>query len=346
MKMKSIWPINTVVVALMYAMLASGASAQTYGGSATGASVTVPATGTTIRAASGTLPISGGGAHAGLSIGDIPGSATGGVVSLAAGTMHAAIVGLDATRGEASMANINLTVSGNQITSDFLSARGSRGCHDGDDEGESHAENLVINGQPIVVTGVPNQTVTMPNGTVIINRQTSSVIGTSKELSIDALYVTTTDAITHQQLAEVALASSDSKVDCGGGQQPPETWTTGHGTILGASGQISSFGLAAGLRDNLSPKGHVVYRDPGFSFRMKSTVIDSVTQSGCTTTITGQGQTDTGTVSFTVTATDSASGDSFSIDATGPGAPAPAFAYSAGGPLLSGNIKVHGMSCP
>src|SRR4051812_16901186 len=97
------WPVHAAIAALMWGTLALPASAQTYGGDATGAVVTVPATGTTIRAATGTIPISGGGAEAAMLVGDIPGSATGGVVSLAAGAMHAAIVGLYATKSEASM---------------------------------------------------------------------------------------------------------------------------------------------------------------------------------------------------------------------------------------------------
>src|SRR5437764_6705520 len=60
-------------------LLGTPADAQTFGGSATGAEITVPTTGTTIRAATGTVPISGGGAEAALLVGDIPASATGGV---------------------------------------------------------------------------------------------------------------------------------------------------------------------------------------------------------------------------------------------------------------------------
>src|SRR5437867_7954191 len=103
MKMNAIWSIPGAVVALMFATVAP-AAAQSFGGSATGAQVTVPATGTVIRAATGTQPIYGGGAEASLLLGNIPASATGGVVSFAAGEMHSAIVGIDATMGEASMA--------------------------------------------------------------------------------------------------------------------------------------------------------------------------------------------------------------------------------------------------
>src|SRR3989449_7356665 len=63
--------------------------------------VFVPATGLTIKAASGQLPPSGGEVDASLLSGDIPGSATGGVVALAAGTLHSVVVGLDETNAEA-----------------------------------------------------------------------------------------------------------------------------------------------------------------------------------------------------------------------------------------------------
>src|SRR5438270_14040002 len=107
--MKKLLLFTTMTAALNLALIFS-AGAATYGGSATGAQVTVPATGTTIRAATGTLSISGGGAEAGLLVGDIPGSATAGVVSLSAGVMHSAIVGLDATQAETSMSDVSLSV--------------------------------------------------------------------------------------------------------------------------------------------------------------------------------------------------------------------------------------------
>src|SRR5438045_1369827 len=116
--------IALVVAPLVWTLLSgTPVEAQTFGGSATGAEITVPTTGTTIRAATGTVPISGGGAEAALLVGDIPVSATGGVAGLSAGVMHSSIVGIDATRAEASMANVTLTVSSNTITPDFILAR-------------------------------------------------------------------------------------------------------------------------------------------------------------------------------------------------------------------------------
>src|SRR4051812_47588066 len=162
MKMNAtIGSLHAAAAALMLATLPAQAAAQTFSGDATGAVITVPATGTTIRAATGTVPISGGGAEAALLVGDVPGSATGGVVALAAGEMHSGIVGLDATRAEASMANAALTVSGNQINAAFILARSAASCGPAT-SGSSQVTSLVINNQSIPVTGNPNQTVTLP----------------------------------------------------------------------------------------------------------------------------------------------------------------------------------------
>jgi hypothetical protein len=335
-EMNSKWSsLSFAVVTTVVASLgATPARAQTFAGSATGVQITVPATGTVIRAATGTLSIGGGGAHAALLVGDVPGSATGGVVTLAAGTLHSAIVGLIGTAGGASMSNVNLTVSGNQITADFLMARSSASCSPAV-AGNSQLQNLVVNGQPVTVTGSPNQTISLPNGTLVLNKQQSSIGSTSASLTVDALNVTTTDAITHQQLANVVLGTTNAQIDCSGGAPPNETWTTGGGWIYGVSG---------GVQADSTVKGHLVYQDHGIDFRVKDTVIDSVV-GGCTTTIHGYDRSGADEIEFTVTVTDSTqSGDTFSIQATG--LSVPNGLYSATGPLQGGNIQVHDQACP
>src|SRR5436309_7197382 len=162
----------------------SSSNGETNGGHYTGAAVTVTATDTTIRAASGSLSNSGREADAALSVGDIPGSATGGVVTLAASAMHTAVVGTGpTTRAEGSMGAVGLTVSGNQISSDFLMARSNASCGPSV-AGSSELVNLVINGQSIAVTGAANQTVALPNGSAIINEQVPTVGATSGELIV------------------------------------------------------------------------------------------------------------------------------------------------------------------
>src|SRR2546430_12432360 len=228
----------------------SSAHGATYGGDAAGAVVTVTATGTTIRAAACAVPISGGEADAAPSAGEIPGGATGGVVTLAASAMHSAGIGSGpTTRAEGSMGAVGLTVSGNQISSDFLMARSTASCGP-TVGGSSELVNLVINGQPITVTGAPNQTVALPNGSAIINEQVQTVGATSGELIVNALHVLTHDTITGQPIADVALGNTDAKIDCAAGWSPGEDCVSGGGWIqgLGGAGTKATFGFDAGHR--------------------------------------------------------------------------------------------------
>src|SRR3989442_9353401 len=245
--MKKLVLLTTVTAGLNLALMSPGNGA-TYGGDATGAMVTVTATGTTIRAASGALSISGGEADAALSVGDIPGSATGGVVTLAASAMHTAVVGTGpTTRSEGSMGAVGLTVSGNQISSDFLMARSNASCGPSV-AGSSELVNLIINGQSITVTGAANQTVALPNGSAIINEQVPTVGGTSGELTVRALHVLTNDTITGQPIADVALGTAEAKIDCVAGWSPGEDWVTGGGWIPGKAGGKATLGFVARAR--------------------------------------------------------------------------------------------------
>src|SRR5438093_5257890 len=242
--MKNLVLLTTVTAGLNLALMSS-ANGATYGGDATGAVVTVTATGTRIRAATCALSSSGGGADAAPSVGDIPGSATGGVVTLAASAMHSAVVGSGpTTRAEGSMGAVGLTVSGNQISSDFLMARSNASCGPSV-AGGSELVNLVINGQSITVTGAANQTVALPNGSAIINEQVQTVGGTAGELMVRALHVLTHDTITGQPIADVALGTAEAKIDCAAGWSPSAggTWVSGGGWIPGRlAGGKATFG--------------------------------------------------------------------------------------------------------
>jgi hypothetical protein len=334
----------------MAGVLLSGspAAAQSYGGSATGAIVTVPTTGTTIRAATGTEPISGGGEEAGLLVGDIPSSATGGVVGLGAGVMHSAIVGLDATRAEASMDAITLTISNNTITASFIMARGTASCGPAV-TGSAILSNLVINGQSITVTGNPNQTVTLPNGTAVINEQTSSISGTTGQITVNALHVTTTDPVTHQQLADAILAQAAPQIGCSG---TPATgaFGTGGGWVLSNDGvDQATFGVVGGTEPDNSVRGHLEFHDHGslLDYKLTSTSIDSpVTSSGCTTTFSGTGTSTANgvtntAVTFTVTISDNGNppGDTFNLQTSD--------AYQNNNTtVVQGHIQQHSASCP
>jgi hypothetical protein len=337
--------LGTIVSTVFAVAFVSAAHGETYGGDATGAQITVPATGTIIRAASGTLSISGGDAEASLLVGDVPGSATGGVVALSAGVMHAAIVGIGSlTSAEASMGNVTLTVSGNQITSSFVMARSQAGCSPAPSVGGlSSVEQLIINGTAITVTGSPNQTVTLPNGTVVINEQTSSIVGNNAELTVNALRITTRDTITGQLLADVVLARADAKHGCEELPAATETKTTGGGWIPpdGEFGK-SNFGFVAAFNPDGSPKGHLVYKDHAMNITIRSLTVVPTPAAGCTQTFAGVAESNVaGTVEYEVTVTDGGepgSTDTFSITI-------PNIGYERSSPLGGGNIQVHGQPC-
>jgi len=118
--MKRLLLLSTLTAVLNLALISS-AGAETYGGDATAAQVTVPATGTTIRAATGTLSITGGGVEASTLVGDVPSNLTGGVVSLTAGALHSAVFGVGTlSSADSSMGDVSLTISGNQISSGLI----------------------------------------------------------------------------------------------------------------------------------------------------------------------------------------------------------------------------------
>jgi hypothetical protein len=322
----------------------SSAAAATYGGDATAAEVTVTATGTTIRAATGTLSISGGMADATLAVGDIPSSATGGAVSLVASALHSAVVGTGGTtRAESSMGGVGVTVSGNEITSNFLMARSTASCGPSV-AGSADLVNLVINGQTITITGAPNQTVSLPNGTVIINAQVPTIGATSGQLSVTALRVMTHDTITGQPIADVLLSTVDAKIDCEAGSSPGEAWVTGGGWIPSEDGAATAtFGFVAGPTSGGSVRGHLTLKDHSTGATIHGTVLTSVTE--C---VSGESRfqgTDSNGREFFVAVDDNAEpgagADRFSIRAFDQNGAA----YENMRDLSRGNIQNHGFAC-
>src|SRR5437667_6345800 len=345
--MKLQWSCRATVIAVLVASLgfliwpSRAQAVSSFGGQATGVQVFVPATGLTIKAASGQLPPTGGEVDASLLSGDIPGSATGGVVALAAGALHSVVVGLDETNAEASLATVSLTVSGNGITSEFLMARSNASCGPAV-AGNSQLQNLVINGQPITVTGNPNQTVSLPNGTATIDEQTPAVAGSTAELRVVALHVITIDAITGQVLADVQLAIADATIDCQPGSGPPGDATTGGGwiTVTPPSGGKGTFGVGAAYRPDGSLAGHLVYIDHDIDLKVQSTGMTNFVP-GCTSQIDGTATANSTPVTFNVTVMDQGepgTADTFSIEV-------PELGYSRSGTLGGGNIQVHRVRC-
>ncbi len=342
------WSCRATVIAVLVASLgfsiwpSRAQAVSSFGGQATGVQVFVPATGLTIKAASGQLPPTGGEVDASLLSGDIPGSTTGGVVALAAGALHSVVVGLDETDAEASLATVSLTISGNGITSDFLMARSNASCAPPAVAGSSQLQNLVINGQPITVTGNPNQTVSLPNGTATINEQVPAIAGSTAELRVVALHVTTIDAITGQVLADVQLAIADAMIDCQPGSGPPGDATTGGGWItLTPGGGKGTFGVVGAFRPDGTLAGHLTYIDHDISLTVQSTGMTNFVP-GCTSQIDGTATANSTPVTFNVTVMDQGepgTADTFSIDV-------PELGYTQSGTLGGGNIQVHRLHCP
>jgi len=345
-----------IVIALLVAWLGSsvrpsrtgaqvGAS---YGGRAIAVRVDVPATGIALSFAdSGALSASGGGVGSEALSASVPGGQTAGLVSLAAGPLHAATIGQLSTDAEASLADVDLTISGIGITVGFLMARSSVSCEAAPaGAGRSQLANLVINGQPIAITGTPNQTLSVPNGSVIINEQAGAVGRGGAHLTVNALHVTTRDPITRLVVADVVLASADAAIQCQTGsalfaspawaQSTEPEFATGGGWIPVGEGK-ATFGFVAGTDGN----GHLVYDDHEVDLVIESTSMTSVT-ADCHSTIHAAGIARTnGTtqeVTFQVDVTDAGEpgrNDTFSIRVD-------SLAYVRAGTLGGGNIEVDG----
>src|SRR5207244_8899887 len=116
------------------------------------------------------------------------------------------------------------------------------------------------------------------------------------------------------------------------GGPPPGGFGTGGGWVVGDSGGKATFGVVGGIEPDGSFRGHLVWDDHSAGFKMQSTSITRVQQSGCQTTIEGKWNNDT--TDFFVTITDGgepgAGNDLISLNAT---------TYSNASELAGGNIQ-------
>jgi len=90
----------------------------------------------------------------------------------------------DQVDSAASLANLALSIAGNNIGADFLMSQASAVLNSGG-VGSSTLTNLSLNGAPVSVTGAPNQTVSIPGGQMVINEQQTSPAG----IVVNALHV-------------------------------------------------------------------------------------------------------------------------------------------------------------
>jgi len=90
----------------------------------------------------------------------------------------------DQVDSAASLANLALSIAGNNIGADFLMSQASAILNIGG-VGSSTLSNLSLNGVPVPVTGDPNQVVSIPGGQMVINEQQTSPGG----IVVNALHV-------------------------------------------------------------------------------------------------------------------------------------------------------------
>ena len=265
----SLSPSRTALSLLLTALLVlspiSGAQSRRGGGGGTTEATTFSGQATAVRATvlgistiisdTGPLPPSGDAREASLLTASVPGLLT-------AEVLHASAVGQASTsRSEASVANLNLTVGGNNISAGFLMARAAAECtkKGAAVSGSSEIVNLVINGQAITVSGQPNQTVDLPAGTgkVVINEQSAAVSGKTSDITVNALHVIVTG------IADVVISSAHADISCAQPVCPGGDFVTGGGWITGTpSGAKGNFGVAGGIK-NGSFWGHLTYIDHG-----------------------------------------------------------------------------------
>jgi hypothetical protein len=283
----------------------------------------------------GPLPPSGGAEEASLLNANVPDLLT-------AEVLHATTVGQgNASRSEASVAEVSLTVAGNTISASLLQARAAAVCNNGaaSVSGSSEIAALSVNGQTIIISGAPNQTVQLPVGEVIINEQSTG----PGEITVNALHVIVPG------VANVIVSSAHADIACQPApSQPPPGCTgadfvTGGGWITGTpSGAKGNFGVAGGIKQGAF-WGHLTYIDHGTNGpQVKGTGVTAYTVVNATTRhIEGTAQVN-GQDGFT-----------YQVDVVDNGEPGrnDQFAlhlssnYAASGTLDGGNIQLHQRSC-
>ena len=237
------------------ASASSATQATSYSGRATVLQATVLGL-PVVLADAGSLPPSGGAQEASLLNASVPGLLT-------AEVLHASTVGKgNASRSEASVAELSLTVAGNTISAGLLQARAAAVCRDGGPtaSGSSDIAALSLNGQTVTISGEPNQKVQLPIGEVIINEQTSKGAG---DITVNALHVFVPG------VADVIVSSAHADITCQSAPAPPPPgctgadFVTGGGWITGTpSGAKANFGVAGGIKQGAF-WGHLTYIDHG-----------------------------------------------------------------------------------
>jgi hypothetical protein len=116
----------------------------------------------------------------------------------------------DYVASESSLGGLNLGVSGNIISADFVMAR-AKSMVSGSKTGSTQLTNLKVNGMPVSLTGAPNQTLNLVGGKVVLNEQQTSAGG----IVVNALHIVI------YGVADVVIASASSGVGGAASAPPP-----------------------------------------------------------------------------------------------------------------------------
>ena len=273
------------VFAVPAVSFAQSSSTTGFSGQAFVVRATVPPLAPITVADTGPLPPDGGAQQA--SILDVAPISLGNVGALnGADVAHASTVGRgNASRSEASVADLSLTAAGTTISADFLMSQASARCNGSSPavSGGSDLATVVINGQPIVISGATNQRVPLPlnAGSVVINEQSSSVNGQSGTMDVNALHVVINNTTGGAPLADVIVSHAHADITCPVSPPPPQScagastdFVTGGGWIVSPSDPKAkaNFAVAGGIK-NGSFWGHLMYIDHGNGLRAKGTAV-------------------------------------------------------------------------
>jgi hypothetical protein len=179
----------------------------TYSGQATGLNATIMTqqnggivSHQTILAQTGFLPASGGNLSANYAQANIEGVLT-------AETLNASTSGQgNQTTSQASATFLNVTIAGNVISADYVSATATATC--GATSGSSQIQNLVVNGTPVVVTGATNQAIYLSNGGFILINEQSKSKGKAKNITVSALHIIMPNA------GDIRVATARAEIKC------------------------------------------------------------------------------------------------------------------------------------
>ena len=319
---------------LVIGALAGPLDAQAAKGGGSGASTTFKGQATALRANvlgietvladTGPLPPSGGALEASVLSANVPGLVT-------ANVLHASTVGQgNRTRSEASAADLDLTVGGNEIEADFLMARAEAACggQGASLTGSSEIVNLTINGESVSVGTAPNQTIPLPGGgSIIINEQSTS----DGTITVNALHVRVPG------VADVVVSSASAGAQCAKSDcVSPKDFVTGGGWITTPAGGRGTFGVAGGIK-NGGFWGHLTYIDHATGLKVKGTGVTAYEATGPTSRhIEGTAEINGAPGTYSVDVADNGEpgrNDTFEVTLSN--------GYSASGRLEGGNIQLH-----